>query len=165
MFDSLSSKSSADFCLRLAHANGNLDKSIGNSFVVTKLHQFWSHWDSEFPGHISHLIKVGLGVEGRCQSVKRSLGVHQSLELGGRVAHVLVVKLFLLIGSLGISFFNGVIKLLLHECCLLSSTGDSVIIVFKLEKIVVFWEASLQCFSEFMLELVSDVFSVHVGLR
>jgi hypothetical protein len=165
LVSSLGTESSADFSLTLAHTDGDLNEGVGNSFVVSELHQLWSHGDSELFGHIGDLIEVWLGGEGRGESMERSLSVHETLQLGCGIVTILHLKFFLLLFSLGISFLNGLVELSLHESSLLSGTFDGIIVILELDEVVILWESVSECLSKFVLELVSNVFAFHVGLR
>ena len=56
-------ESSTDLLLSLAHADSDLDQSVGDSLVGTELHDIWSHGDSEFLSHTRNFVKVWLGTE------------------------------------------------------------------------------------------------------
>lgn len=57
-------KSRADLFFRLAHADGDFDKSVGDGLVGAELHQLGRHRDAELLSHAGDLVEVGLGAEG-----------------------------------------------------------------------------------------------------
>jgi len=119
-------ESGTDLCFSLAHTNSDFDQGIGDSFVVTELHDIWSHWDTEFLSHIGHFINLWLGAESRGQSVERLLSVHKSLELASWIVVLNVALiLYLLLGSRGISLGNSLVHLGLHLSGLKSGFSDS----------------------------------------
>jgi len=77
-------------------------------------------------GHTADFVKVWLGAEGRAESVERSLGIHQTLELASWVVVVDVgVILGLLLSSLGISLGDSLVHLGLHLSSLHSGISNA----------------------------------------
>ena len=133
------SNCSCNFSLRFTHTNCNLDQSIRNSFVVTQLHQFWSHWNTKLGCQLLNLFLNGFGRESWGHSFEALLGVHKTLQLRGRII-TLHLESFLLLGSLGVSGGHSVVKLSLKLCCLqFSSCNWVVILISQLELSSVRW--------------------------
>jgi hypothetical protein len=104
-----------DLSFSFAHANGNLNQSIGDSLVATELHKFWCHWDSEFLGHTVNFVHVWLVAECRSKSVETLLGIHKTLQLSSWVVVLDVCIVLSLLGSsLIISISNSLVHLSLH---------------------------------------------------
>ena len=132
---------SGDLGLRFTHTNSDLNKGVGDGLVVSKLHEFWGHWDTELLGHAGDFVEVWLSAESGGKSVKTLLGVHKTLKLSLWV--VLInrgIILSLLLGSLLISFSNGLVHLSLHLGGLLSGFLNSHFFVSKLSvKLEIDW--------------------------
>ena len=105
----------ANLLLSLAHADGNLDQGVGNSFVGSELHQLWGHGDAQLLCHAGYFVEVWLGAEGGRESVEGGLSIHQSLKLTcGVVVLDIALILSLLLSSLLVGLSDGLIHLCLH---------------------------------------------------
>ena len=121
----------ANLLLSLAHADGNLDQGVGNSFVGSELHQLWGHGDAQLLCHAGYFVEVWLGAEGGRESVERGLSIHQSLKLTcGVVVLDIALILSLLLSSLLVGLSDGLIHLCLHLRSLqpgILNTGEIIV--------------------------------------
>ena len=131
-FLSLWSESSCDLLLTLSHSYGNLNESVRDGFVTSKLHKLWGHWDAKFLGHLFNLIFLWFGLESTGDSFKWLLCVHQSLELCCWVTLAnIVLILSLLLSSLLISLGDSLVHLSLHLSPFFLSSSNGVILTIS----------------------------------